>query len=357
MLLSIFILILSLAYGMSIIYGASFIRSHKAKAESSVADVSLVIVFRNEAENLPSLLALLHKYADDCEFVFVDDGSTDGGGELIEKHLPSAILLTQKPLGKKVGLRKAMEICSKKFIATLDADVTPTPGWLGQMRAYAENADYVAGPVLPQSSKESFFSLMLSLEWLSLQAMTEASIHAHYPLMSNGANSIFTKDLWEQAQLVREDEALASGDDVFLLEAAVMLDKRVRHASVREAAVFTEVPQSLQALWRQRSRWASKTPSYQRLFPKIIAFLVFFVCLMQIFAWAISVKLWLMVWMIKLFTDYAVLNKISKKYHQSQFMRYYLITALFYPLYVCLIAFDTILRIFTKSKSTNPHWK
>ncbi len=344
-------------YAALVIYWRLHIKLSDGQRANSLKDVALVVVFRNEATHLPELSRYLQAYQNEVEIIFVNDGSTDGGEDLIAESLPQARILHQKAIGKKAGLRLGIENATRPIIATLDADVVPEKNWLYTMRAYADQAEFVSGPVIPKKTSRALFSSMLALEWFSLQAVTEGAFNTGYPLMANGANSMFTKKLWEDSLEVRSDFALPSGDDMFLLEAAKKLQRKVCYASSAQAAVFTDVPDSIDAFWKQRTRWASKTPHYSRTLPQLIALLVLMISFFQLVGWTWAFKAWLGVWTIKLIADVFVLQYITMKYQQSRLMRVYFITALMYPLYVCAVGFDAIYAYIFKPKAQNPSWK
>jgi poly-beta-1,6-N-acetyl-D-glucosamine synthase len=351
------VLLCTFIYAALVLYWRFHIKIQENRTANSVRDVSLVVVFRNEAIHLPELIQHLQAYQSEIEIIFVNDGSSDGGENAIVESLPQARLLNQKSLGKKAGLRLGIENASRGIIATLDADVIPEKNWLYSMRSYIEHAEFVSGPVLPKKTSQGIFSSMLALEWFSLQAVTEGSFNSGYPLMANGANSMFTKKLWNDCLEIRSDFNLASGDDMFLLEAAKKLQRKVCYASSAQAAVFTNVPDSIHSFWKQRTRWASKTPHYSRTLPQLIALLVLMIGFFQLVGWTWAFNVWLGVWTIKLLADVFVLQYITMKYQQSKLMRIYFITAVLYPLYVCAVGIDAIYAYVFKPKALNPSWK
>lgn len=345
-------------YAALVLYWRFHIKLNDTQSSNNtLSEVSLVVVFRNEASHIPELARHLQAYENEVEIIFVNDGSTDGGEKLILELLPQSRLYSQTALGKKAGLRLGIQKASRPIIATLDADVIPEGKWLYYMLAYFNKAEFVSGPVIPKKNPKGLFSSMLALEWFSLQAVTEGSFNTGYPLMANGANSMFSKKLWQEALHVRSDFSLPSGDDMFLLEAAKKLQYEVCYASNAHAAVYADVPGSLKSFWKQRTRWASKTPHYSRTLPQLIAILVLIISFFQLVGWTWAFNVWLGVWTIKLLADVFVLQYITMKYQQSRLMRVYFITATIYPLYVCAVGFEAIYTYIFKPKAQNPSWK
>ncbi|MBZ0158649.1 glycosyltransferase family 2 protein [Candidatus Methylomirabilis sp.] len=99
------------------------------------ADISVVIPLYNEAESLhelhAALAAALLPYADRCEMIFVDDGSTDGSFDVLkslregDKRLKVVRLRSNQ--GKAVALAAGFREAQGEIIVTLDADLQDDP--------------------------------------------------------------------------------------------------------------------------------------------------------------------------------------------------------------------------------------
>jgi glycosyltransferase involved in cell wall biosynthesis len=84
----------------------------------------VVIPLYNKAKFiLSTLTAATRQTAADFEIIVVDDGSTDGGGGLVEEaHLPHLQLIKQANAGVSVARNRAIAAAQGKWIALLDAD-------------------------------------------------------------------------------------------------------------------------------------------------------------------------------------------------------------------------------------------
>ena len=99
-------------------------------------DLSLVIPVYNEVESLPELKRTLDAVLDGTELrseiLFVDDGSTDGSLEALQRMQeadPSRVKLLsfRRNMGKSAALAAAFEVVQGVFVVTLDADLQDDP--------------------------------------------------------------------------------------------------------------------------------------------------------------------------------------------------------------------------------------
>ena len=116
--------------------------------------ISLVIPVYNERESLAKLHAELSDVAAterlSVEFIFVDDGSTDGSWEAIRAlaAVDSRVgaVRFRRNFGKAAALRAGFDAARGQFIATLDADLQDDPRELPRFRAAIDaGADLVSG--------------------------------------------------------------------------------------------------------------------------------------------------------------------------------------------------------------------
>ena len=106
--------------------------------------VSCVIPVYNAAEHLPALADMLAAQGrEDFEAVFVDDGSTDGSGEILDaivaaKRFP-ARALHQKNRGVSAARNAGMDAAQGEYIAFIDADDGIAPNYAQVMARCAGN--------------------------------------------------------------------------------------------------------------------------------------------------------------------------------------------------------------------------
>jgi cellulose synthase/poly-beta-1,6-N-acetylglucosamine synthase-like glycosyltransferase len=285
--MTVFFTILALAYlalDLALIVGNYCLPVKPSLRKGKQLAVSVLIPFRNEANNLATLIDALTSQdysVDKIELIFIDDHSSDDGVESIKKMLgerPYQLLTMDQQLGKKAALRKGVENASNELIITTDADCRMNEKWVKSMATSFQefNAHLLVGPVSFQR-KGGIWNNLLRMEFAALIASTAGAIGINHSFMSNGANLAFSRSLY----LSLEDDALkskvASGDDVFLLHAIKSRFGRkakINFAADEDALVETQATSRLKDFFKQRLRWTSKSKFYRDSFTILVGLLV-----------------------------------------------------------------------------------
>lgn len=250
---------------------------------------SVVIPFRNEAENLPRLLNSLSalQYPKELfEIIFIDDDSTDTSEEIVAQWMANSaqdlnirciknIRKTASP--KKDAINTAIAIATHDWIITTDADCVINPLWLQTYDAFIQKTDalFVAAPV-DYIPCDGFIHHYQTFDNWSLQGITAASFALDHPLLCNGANMAYKKEAFHQVGGFDGNQHIASGDDIFLLEKMVRtFPKQVKYLKSNDAIVTTKTEISWKSVISQRVRWASKTSKQRSWLNKILGVLVF----------------------------------------------------------------------------------
>ena len=115
--------------------------------------LSLVIPVFNERENLAPLVSelagVLRPAGDPFEAIFVDDGSTDGSGEVLRDlravHPEIRVLRFPGNRGQTAAFSAGFRAARGEFVVTLDADLQNDPRDIPRLLEALEGADAVAG--------------------------------------------------------------------------------------------------------------------------------------------------------------------------------------------------------------------
>ena len=351
------ILIISLAIG--------FKRIHEFKTNSKTAKTSfsVIIPFRDEAENLPNLLksVLALEYPKDLvEFIFVDDASSDASVEIINKlqfilskneeitktnlRVISNIRASNSP--KKDAITTAITTAKNNWIITTDADCILPIKWLLTLDAFIQQnkPKMVVAPVNYIVENTSLEQFQL-LDFMSLQGTTIGGFGIDFPFLCNGANLAYKKEEFFKENGFKGNNSIASGDDIFLFEKFLLADKKgVQFLKSKDAIVATFPAKTNAALINQRIRWASKTSRLKSNKVKLIGLLVFLINLSIIFSIFLSnnIVIILLPLTLKITIDLMLFVPTIHFYnHKESFIKWYLFSSILYPFFSVFIVFKS----------------
>jgi len=350
--------------GIYIIVIASFLYGWKRlNAFSSLQSnfrtlVSIVIPMRNEEDSIVKLLNELSQQnypIDLYEIIVVDDHSRDKSFERASKFQNEHVKTLSLPdslTGKKAALRHGIDATNGHLILTTDADCTVGKNWIKCFATYFEvfNPVMMLGPVMAHPlHKNNTFEQMQMLELFSLLGATAGSASIGMPIMCNGANLAFAKNVYPKIQHLYNNEKVHSGDDIFtLLTLKKIFPGRIHFIKSLEASVYTLLPDNLNAFFNQRKRWAAKTKYYRDVSIIATAAIVFGINLLLIINLVIGIiKLdlsdFLILWCLKSVVDFPLLYTVTSFYGEKRLMRWFPVVQSFYFLYVCLTVVGTFI--------------
>lgn len=347
-------------------------RPHRASPASVQTDFSfsIIINYRNEADNLPALLlsiTQLHYDFNRIEFIFINDDSKDDSLPILEDFtaINSTLhihLLNRQPAStsaKKDGITQALKIATYQHIICTDADVILSKNWLQAYNKHYQllpDLHFIAGPV-EMKLTESFLSQIQHSEMAALQLTTMGGYAIRQPFMCNGANMSFTKSAFIEVNGYDGNDHISSGDDIFLLEKLVAEDVlKCSYLKSKDAIVTTYPKNSWQAMIQQRVRWAQKGSATKSTLNKLVSFQVLLMNLLFV----IAPVLWLFAWLtfkqivavlsIKILVDVVVLFVGNQFFTNKKWAFYLVPQLLLYPFIVLTVAFKSLQKTTWKER-------
>lgn len=337
-----------LSIGM-LIYGFTKVKKYQKTDLKPQTSFTIIVPFRNEAENLPKLLQsfLELNYPNDLfEVILVDDNSDEKfkvSGLRFQLSVVDNIRVSNSP--KKDAISTAMQYVKTNWVITTDADCIVPENWLLMFDNYIQKNDVLmlAGAVTYECDN-SFLHHFQQLDLISLQGATIGSFGLKKAFMCNGANFAYTKSLFEKLNGFDGNNKIASGDDVFLLQkAANLFPNEVHYLKSDEAIVVTKPTENWKSLFYQRVRWAAKTSSYQSRFGKVLGLIVFFGNLSFVVGFLFSVfailpyPFFVLFAFLKFTVDFVLLY-ITNQFLTKTRIKSLLLSSLLYPFFSSVVA-------------------
>lgn len=359
------VLIIYIVLIAQLILGFGKVKTFEPTNVSTQNSFSIIVPFRNEEKNLRTLLRSISdlNYPKELfELIMVDDFSKDQSERVyinwrmengkIETTLLENLHLSNSP--KKDALSRAIPIIKKDWVITTDADCVVSENWLLTLDQFIQQtkAEMVVGAVV-YKTKNNWFHHFQQLDLLSLQGTTIGSFGIGKPFMCNGANFAYTKKFFNELGGFGGINEQASGDDVMLLQKAVLKKpEAIQYLKHEDSIVRTKPENDLFKLFMQRVRWASKATSYSSNYAKILAVGVllmnlsivvgFVLCIAGFLDW----KVFFGVFLIKYLVDYILLSQANGYLRKGKFLLP-LASSLVYPIFSSVVGVYSLFGSFT----------
>lgn len=336
-----------------LIFGFFRIKTFKKKDLLFKTSFTIIVPFRNEAENLPNLLksfSYLNYPIELFEVILVDDSSQEKFQFLNSKfqiRIIDNIRTSNSP--KKDAITTAMQHVKTNWVITTDADCIVPENWLSTFDNYIqENKVSMLAGAVTYDCGNSFWDHFQQLDLTSLQGATIGSFGLGKGFMCNGANFAYKKELFEKLNGFEGNDKIASGDDVFLLQKAIeKFPIEVQYLKAHEVIVTTKPTESWKELFHQRVRWAAKTSSYKSAFGKFLGLIVFFGNLSFVIGFFF---LLFGIWSYPIFVIFAfckvtidcVLLFVTNNFLTKTTIKSLLLSSLVYPFFSSTVAFYSL---------------
>ncbi len=316
-----------------------------AKQTNLFTYFSIIIPARNEEDNIEACLQSIfqNNYPTHCfEVLVTDDFSTDKTAEIVislqTKHKNLRLLSLSDLLGndqinsyKKKAIELAIGKAGGDWIITTDADCLAPVQWLYNFNDYIiqNNSAFIAAPVSFVQQK-SFVSLFQSLDFMSLQGITAASVAAGFHSMCNGANLAYEKKVFYAVNGFAGIDTIASGDDMLLMHKInKKFPAKTGYLFHPDSIVQTQPADNWKSFINQRIRWASKANSYddKRIFYVLLLVYFFNVAMLIMFIASFFLPqlflYWLLLFVVKTTTELYFLFPVATFFNQTTLLRWF----------------------------------
>lgn len=331
--------------------------------------ISVILCARNEEENIAACLDSIaaQSYPDDLfDVLVVDDHSTDRTAEMtLSCKAKNVKLISLKDFVapgefnafKKKGIEIAIQQSTGELIVTTDADCVVQENWLQAIAAFYEQYQpaVIVMPVgirlTPNSARQPALQgkcirLFQSLDFMTLQGITGASVHKKIHSMCNGANFAYTKKAFDKVGGFTGIDHIASGDDMLLMHKIyTRYPGKVLYLKSREVIVQTAPVNTIKEFFNQRIRWASKADQYddKRIFAVLLlvylinVILLLLPCITIFYTDPLSViRLWLLLLLIKTGAELIFLYPVAKFFGKQKMLWLFPLMQPFHILYTVI---------------------
>lgn len=301
---------------------------------------SIIIPARNEEKNIAACLqsiAQLNYPKELFEVIVMDDFSTDATVATAKQFPFVKVIELKTLLNEKINSykKKAIELgiaaSSGDYIVTSDADCMVPANWLRNFAFIIQQQPtvFIAAPVA-MKEESSAIKVFQSLDFLSLQGITAASVGAGFHSMCNGANLCYSKEAFFTVDGFTGVDHIASGDDMLLMHKLYkQYPNQVHYCKAADSIVLTEPVDTVAAFFRQRIRWASKADQYddQRIFAVLLLVYLLNVWLLVLavscFFSSINLQLLLLTLVVKTIAELVFLFPVAGFYQKTNLLLWF----------------------------------
>lgn len=227
--------------------------------------ISVIVVFKNEIENLKTLVPLLlaQDYPD-FEILLCDDFSSDGSFESAKTFTDSRLKVVKanKDLpGKKFALSEAVGLATGENILVTDADCRPKKSWISSMVKHLDEGDIVLG-YSPHLKGKGLLIKFIRFETYMTALQYFSYAIAGIPYMGVGRNMMYGRELFLKSNVFAKTPELISGDDDLFVN-AVANRNNTRINLDPESFVSTPSVKSWSSFFKQKRRHVSASVAYK----------------------------------------------------------------------------------------------
>lgn len=226
-------------------------------ANPNLPPVSIIVpAYNEEVTAIKTIESLLEIKYQEFEIIFVDDGSKDKTFQVVNSAYhghPKVKILTKPNGGKASALNYGIERASHQFVVCIDADTQLKDDAVFHLMTYFDDDEIgaVAGTV-KVGNENNLITLWQSIEYITAQNMDRRAFDLINSItVVPGAIGAFRKSAIEKVGGFTYD-TLAEDCDLTMR----ILKQGYIIRNCAEAIAYTEAPESIEMLLKQRFRWS-----------------------------------------------------------------------------------------------------
>ncbi|HEX3383693.1 MAG TPA: glycosyltransferase, partial [Mucilaginibacter sp.] len=227
------------------------------RKEVQLAPVSIIVpAYNEEVTAIKTIQSLLQLDYSEFEIIFIDDGSKDKTYELVNQaygNHPMVNVLTKPNGGKASALNFALAHSKYEFVVCIDADTQLKTDAIQHLMAHFidDEIGAVAGTV-KVGNETNIITIWQSIEYITAQNMDRRAFDLINSItVVPGAIGAFRKTAIFKAGNFTSDTL---AEDCDLTMRILKQGYVIKNSS--EAIAYTEAPETLGALLKQRFRWS-----------------------------------------------------------------------------------------------------
>ncbi len=314
--------------------------------------ITVLIPIRNEILNLSRLIRCLENQTYPPEFfevIFIDDNSEDSSYDYLKDYSKTSKINVRvyrleaddnRISHKKAAISYGITRSTGDYILLTDGDVFFSRYWIRRFADVFQRTDskFISGPVVMEGG--SFMDEIQSLEFSSLIGAGAAAIYYNNPVLCNGANLAFKKEVFIEVNGYEGYEKIISGDDEFLMyKISKFYPSKIFFLKSSKAIVHVQPESSINEFYHQRRRWSGKWRKHPNPLSKVLALYIFMVhlsflllfilCILKL----VPVYTVILLLTIKLLLEFVYFKQMYLFFIKKLKILPFLLSSLAYPVY------------------------
>ncbi len=227
----------------------------KSSKHSHKPSITFLIPAFNESKHIrkciDSVLDLNYP-KEKIDLIVINDGSSDGTKEICEEYENKGLIkfINQKNSGKAIALNRGLKFVNSDLVATLDADSYVTKNYLDGMLKNLDEDVVAVTPSTKITKNKTFSEKLQWIEYLFMIFLRKMFDFLGCQYVIPGVGSIIRTSFLKETGGFDENSIVEDTEIGFRCQ-----HERLKIKNSMSSIVYTEAPESIEKLYRQRIRW------------------------------------------------------------------------------------------------------